>query len=375
MKNKILFLLIVISQFSYGQKVKPVKEFSGWSIQTVPKVDLGSDVKINSATINSPMSPLSYDDLLKFKSKTIGNNAEKKEKYLKKAGEDTLAVWAEKYLVLDREPFRRKGKDQYADILTTFTTSEFSVENINFDLDYSNPESVVCILNTTGTLIVTTNQGDVLLDTPIKYINRFQNANSNELKLKDLGSKYFSEKKSVEKKREMLENKMSRIEGIVLEDLVLEAQDVLKVNFLRSREDYQCAVYGIKDKQYEALNKTAENVKDVIGSIGAMSKKKRRTVKQVEPILKEALLVWNKVIKESSNPEIQKYMNANIVLVSLILGDLDSSKKHFDKIPEAKNIDSSGIMSGSFKFYVKELSKAIKVKEKYGDFAQTFENN
>ena len=168
---------------------------------------------------------------------------------------------------------------------------------------------------------------------------------------------------------------MSKIEGIVLEDLVLGAQETLKMNFLSSREDFQCAVYGIKDKQYEALNETAENVKTAINSIGAMSKKKRKTVEQVEPVLTEALIEWKKIIKESNNPVVQKYMNANISLVALILGDVESSKEHFNKIPEAENIDTSGIVSGSFKFYVKDLSNAIKIKEKYGDFAQPFENN
>jgi len=373
--NKLLAILIIFSASAvYGQKVKSIKNFTSWSIQVKPRVILDNSEKFTTSIIKTSIMPLSADDLRKFKRNTLLDEKGRKTKYFDKIVQDTLKAWADKYLVLHGENFKVRGEDNFANVRITLTTSDYNIKNVNFDLDYSNPESVVCVIDVSGTVLVESTQGDVYLEAPVKFkIDHFEGKDSNQLKLDDLGAKYSSDKKSVEKKKEMLMEKMDKYESYVLKDLIIETQELLRMSFFSSRVDYNIAIFGIKDKKYTSLNLTAEKVSKDIKLLSSLSKKKKRTLEQIRPSLVSAVNDWIAAAENTKNIEVQKHFYANISLVSAILEDFESTKIYFDKIPEAKNISTSGIVSGTFKYYVKILFDVLETKEKYGDFTETFE--
>ncbi|MCF6359796.1 MAG: hypothetical protein L3J29_03445 [Cyclobacteriaceae bacterium] len=373
--NKFLSIIIIFSASAvYGQKVKSITNFTSWSINVKPRVKLDDSKKITAATIKTPIIPLSANDLRKFKMNTLLDDNGRKTKYFEKIINDTLNAWAGKYLVLQGGNFKAKGADDFANLKILLTTSEYNIKNVNFDLDYSDSESVVCIIDVSGTVLVKSTLGDVYLDAPVKFkIDHFEGKDSNQLKLSDLGAKYSSDKKSVEKKREMLMKKMDKYESYVLKDLVIETQELLRMSFFSSRVDYNVAIFGIKDKKYASINLTAEKVSKEIKLLSSLSKKKRKTLEQIRPSLVSAVNDWIAAAEDTENIEIQKFFYANISLVSAILEDFESTKMYFDKIPEAKNISTSGIVSNTFKYYVKILFDVLETKEKYGSFTETFE--
>ncbi|WP_420399844.1 hypothetical protein [Flagellimonas sp.] len=369
----LITLLLYFPLQGLGQKkIKLTKNPVVWTYQLEPRNPLPENVKTYSIEIQTDLDPMDFWDEANWLSQVRDKDYREKELLRQKAVKDTLRKWGSKYMGLNKHPFVEST--QNSDLTIKLATDSFKLENLQMDVDYSDPESILGELDISAMLTVLDNNGKILLDSPIRYYIDDLDGKTTYLKVRHFMMNpsfklKFKMTKKPEKKRKLLVKRVKKYEADILEYFVIEAGKTLKQNFIVQSKQIHAATFGIKNKGHEALNDASERAKSAINAVSAFSKKKRRSWSDVQPDLSSALHDWRDQLSRATNPEVQKALHSNIALVSLLSNDLTTCKLHLNKIPQYKDLESKGSLSGSYIYYLKGLDAALKFKEKHGKFA------
>jgi len=369
MKNKLLQHVTLLAFLSfhffivancYAQKVKITKKPVVWNYKILPLNPLDIDLKTKQVIVYTEMDPLNLSD------RTTLNMARPSLKdykeYMSKARQDTINKWVSHYLSLNGSSIIETSKN--ADIIITLTTEVFKIDNIQLDIDYSDNESFICEINVSARLSVKLNDGESLLDENIPFRFEDSEGETTYLKLKHLVlNPTFKTRlrltKNPEKKRKVLKNKLDNYEKEILEYFFMEAEKILEDNYLEQIVNASGAVFSVKDKAFDEINDMNEKVAISINRLTALSKKKKLTLLEIKPTIKSAINTWENALKETTNPEIQKLLNANLALGYLFNSQIDIALSYLNKIPESKELNKGWMSVGSFRYYIGELLNAV----------------
>ncbi|KQC28994.1 hypothetical protein [Flagellimonas eckloniae] len=372
---KKLFLLCVLPLFCIGQKkIKLTKDPVAWTYEISPSTPLDETLRTFSATVNTKLDPMDFWDDINWAMQMGEMDLEERARLRRQAAKDTIAKWSKQYL-LNSRPFLWVKTDP--DFYVELSTDTFKMEHVQLDVDYSNPESIMGEINVAARLLVKTAQDEVLLDKEIRYYIDDKDGLTNKLRLRHLvfnpsfKLKYKMTKKP-EKKRKLLEKRIKKYEADILEYFIQEAGRILKEHYLVQQVNAYSAMFGVKSKDYEALNDASEIAKKSINSLSALSKKKRKQLNEIKPDLEYARDYWTDKLTRTTDSTIQNVLNANLSAVLLILGDIEAAKFHIKSIPEYEELGTKTIWDGSFTYYLQGLANAIALKEHYGVRAQLY---
>ncbi|MEO0900740.1 MAG: hypothetical protein AAFY00_01540, partial [Bacteroidota bacterium] len=321
---------------------------------------------------DSHLSPMDWWDEISWKAQSTVEDYQEKERLFQEAISDTLDAWADRHMAFKKYPYRKDtGNPNFTIVLKT---EEYKVENVQTEVDFSDLESAICEVNATARLTVTSQSGDVLLDTPIVFYVDEEHKSKllpiGHFMLNPVFKMKYNLKRKPEKKRKLLNKKLAKYEADVLEYFYVKSGEILREHFLEQKKTAYAATFGVKNKGHEALNDACNSAKTAINALSALSKKKKKNYQEIKPEIETCLNYWQDKLKRTQNQDIQKYLKANLALGHLLLGDLEASKKYLHQIPDFESLDRKFMLQGSFHYYLTGLSEAIAVSEKYGDLAQ-----
>ncbi|MEM9648114.1 MAG: hypothetical protein AAF969_06505 [Bacteroidota bacterium] len=364
-------LLLMFSSLAiYGQKkIKAIKNPVAWTYAMKPISPLPEGVKTYSIDIVTDLDPMDFWDEARWSAQVQENDFEKKEMLRKEAVQDTLRKWGTNYMGLNRHPYVELYQNQ--DLKIKLTTDSFQLDNLQLDVDYSDPESILGELNITARLTVHTKHGEVLLDESLRYLIDDVEGQTTLFKVRHFMMNpsfklKFKMTKKPEKKRKLLEKRIKRYQADILEHFVIESGKIIREHYLPQSHSAYAATFGIKNKGNEALNEASENAKLAINGLSALSKKRRKTWNEAETELKNAMNNWKDMLDRTSDPEAQKLLTANMALGYLLTEQLELCRQHLIQIPQYSDLASRGFLTGNFIYYLKGLDAALAVKEKYG---------
>ncbi|MBO0323093.1 hypothetical protein J0X14_12365 [Muricauda sp. CAU 1633] len=378
MKKIVFTLLLVTPLFIIGQKkIKTKTTPLGWSYTIAPLIDLPDETKAYSIAVDTNLDPMDFWDELNWNQQVSEKNPEKRQLLYQQAVQDTLNKWTKNYLELSDAKFNRTNSSP--DFTITLVTETFTIDSLPTAIDYSNQDAVLGEINVSATLTVQTAQGKTILQKKIPYYIDDPDGPTTTLRLRHfILNPAFKLKlkltKKPEKQRSLLTNRIKRFEADILESFMQEAGNILKNNFLFQQKDAYGAMFVFKDKEYDQFNKHAEASEEAINSLSALSKKKRKTLEEIRPILESAVILWQKELPKSNHPDVQDALNANIALASLLLDDMIAAKLHLSNIPDVENLDKKMMVMGSSNYYLKGLQEAISIKEDSGDRVQVYQS-
>ncbi len=370
-------LLIAVVPTCHGQKkIKTAKSPVAWQYTIAPERPLSENLKHYAITIDTDMDPLDDWDEINLRIRFSGKDSEQQRELFAAARNDTTYAWSKKYMELKQYPLARTSFNP--DFFIKLTTDHFEMENVQLDVDYSDQESVLGKINVTARLEVRDSEDRILMDDQIVYLLDDRDGPTNLLRLRHLFFNpsfklKFKMTKKPEKRKKLLEKKVAKFEAGILEFFMEEAGRRLANQFITQQLDAYTAIFSIKDKSFEQHNIHVEEVSKSINSLTAISKKKRKTIDEIKPILKSAIQYWQQELPETTNPTLQDIYNINIAAASLIISDMMAAKLHISNIPELEELGKKTIWEGSFTYYLKGLASAIDIKEKYAERALIYQ--
>ncbi|MEM9362219.1 MAG: hypothetical protein AAGA43_06260 [Bacteroidota bacterium] len=364
-----MFLPLII----YAQKkIKPIKNPVSWSYTIAPKTPLDESMTTYDIIVDSHLSPMDWWDEISWKAQSTAEGFGEKERLFQEAISDTLDAWADRHMALKKWPYRKNTSDPHFTIV--LKTEEYKVENIQTEVDFSDLESAICEVNATARLTVTSHTGDMLLDTPIVFYVDEEHKSKllpiGHFMLNPVFKMKYNLKRKPEKKQKLLNKKLAKYEADVLEYFYVKSGEILREHLLEQKKTVYAATFGVKNKGYEALNDACNSAKMAINALSAFSEKKRKSYQEIKPEIEVCLSYWEDKLERTTNPEIQKYLMANLSLGHLLMNNLEVSKAYLHQIPEVGNLDRKLLLQGGLNYYLNGLSEAIDVREKYGELAQ-----
>ncbi len=377
MKNLILFAIILSSLASVAQnKVKTIKNPVGWQYSVAPINPLPEDYTRYSIKVDTDLDPIGFWGEIGVRMTLDIDDRFEEQKAVKEAHQDTIDSWVKKNMDPFGYPFIKTNINPH--IIIELKTEPVQMENVQVNIDYSNQESVLGEVNATANLTVIDLNGEILLNEQLTFFIDDVGGPTNLLKLRHLFMNpsfklKFKMTKKPEKKKKLLEKRIKKFEADILYYFIEESGKMLADHFTHQRLDMYAATFGIKDKSYETLNNLADEVASNINALTSFSKKKQKTLEEIQPTLQMAQQKWNEALGESSlNPEINDILNFNLALISLYLNNLESANEYIEKIEEYKDLDRKTMLTGNFVYYLKGLDNAIKSKAYYGPRANLY---
>jgi len=373
MNRLILVTMFLVPILSFGQKkVKAYSNPIGWTYEIGAVTPIDEDLQKNKVVVITEMDPNDFWERVDWGMSVMEKDDEKRRQLYKKAVQDTITKWGTKYLAITKHPYIETRVNP--DFTITLDTDPFEAQNVQLDIDYDDQESVICQLDISARLTVRTADGEVLLDEKIVYLIDDGDTQSNQLKLKHfMLNPAFKAKfrltKRPEKKKELIERKIERFDADILEYFFVESEEVIQERLIGKYIKAYAAIFGTKDKSFAAFNSMGKSVSSAINSLNAFSKKKRKTLDQIIPEPNAAVAYWEDFCKSTNNQEVQFFANANISTVSLFLGNVEKAKSHLVLVPESKELGSSTLFEGTYKYFLKGISNAIVAKDEYKERA------
>lgn len=347
-----------------------------WQYEVAPLNPLSENMTQYSIEVNTDLNPLGFWDEVSVGLSNYSSNSSDKEEEIEKIKQDTIFAWTQKYMELNQYPFFRTKTDP--DFTINLTTNEFQIENVQLDVDYNDPESVLGEIKVNARLTAKDAKDNILMDDQIKFFFDDRDGPSNLLRLRHLFLNpsfklKFKMTKKPERKRELLEKRVKKYQADILEFFMDEAGKRLADQFVPQQLEMYAATFGIKDKTNEKLVLLAETVQKNINALTAFNKKKQLSLDGIKPVLEEAKTFWENELAKSSNAESKDIFNYNIALCLLFLDQLESAKKHIEKVNGFNDLEAKTLFSGSFNYYLKGLSDAIKIKENYNERGKIYQ--
>lgn len=368
MRVLMLVLALNISLSSFGQKVKFIKNPVSWDYKMVPKKPLEASWKKNQAIVETKLDPMTYAKKVDWNKSVNVRDVEKRKRLYKQAVKDTIQKWAKKHLAITRYPYQYTT--QAPDFTIKLIANEVKIENTQLDIDYSDKESVLCEVNATARLMVTSKDGNVLLDKQITFFIDDEDEPTNKLKLSffmldPIFKLKFKLTRKPTKRKRMIKRRLARYEADILEYFVVEGGKIITDYFQEQKKSVYSAVLGIKGKKNKEFSELSKSIRKSINRLSAISKKRRKTLSEIKPQLEAGIKRWEAELAKTSNPKLQQVMHHNLSVISLIIGNVAKAKEYLMEIPEYKTIDKKILVIGSYRYYLKGLINAIKLKEKY----------
>ncbi|MEX0315833.1 MAG: hypothetical protein AB3N18_16765 [Allomuricauda sp.] len=373
MKVCISMLVLLVTITGFGQKkIKITKNPVAWSYQISPKDALPEGFRNYALYVETDLDPMTFWGEIDWRIQHSNIDRAKKERLLQLAKQDTINKWVDRHMALRYPNYVRTKPTEFT---ITLNTDQFSVDSLNTDIDYEDQESLLGIVNVSARLTLELANGSLLLDEEIPYYIDGDNGPTKELRLKHfiLNPSFklkFKMTKKPEKKKKLLAKRIKKFEADILEFYIRQAGKILKDHYQNQKISAYSAIFGIKNKGFEALNDAVDIAQGSINSLSALSKKKRKTFDQVKPDLEYARDYFLDKLSRTDDPKVQGILNANLATLLLLLNDIEAARLHLQKIPEFHELESKIIWEGSFTYYLQQLGKAIKIKEKYKDRAQ-----
>ncbi|WP_136465717.1 hypothetical protein [Flagellimonas onchidii] len=361
-------LILLITATGFGQKkIKITKNPVAWSYQITPKALLPDELRNYAIHVETDLDPMTFWGEIDWRLQHASMERSKKERLLELAKQDTINKWVDNHMVLRYPDYVRTKPTEFT---ITLNTDQFSVDSLNTNIDYEDQESLLGIVNVSARLTLELADGSILLDQEIPYYIDDFDGPTKELRLKHLilnpsFKLKFKMTKKPEKKKKLLAKRIKKFDADILEYYIRQAGKILKDEYQNQKINAYSAVFGIKNKGFEALNDATEIAQSSINALSALSKKKRKTFDQVKPDLEYARDYFSDKLSRTDHPKVQSILNANLATVHLLLNDVETAKLHLQKVPEFHELNSKTIWEGSFAYYLQELGKAIKIKEKY----------
>nr|WP_299345770.1 hypothetical protein [Allomuricauda sp.] len=370
----IQFFILVLS-LPFGchaqKKIKPIKNPVGWSYMIAPKTPLDKEMTTYEIIVDSHLNPMDWWDEISWSAQVSEKDSYERRRLYQQAISDTLNVWADKYMAFKKYPYRKNTDSP--DITITLKTEEYKVENVQLEVDFSDLESAICEVIATARLTVIDRVGNVLLDTPLVFYADEEKKSTflplRHFMLNPVFKMKYNLKKKPEKKRKLLNKKLDKYESDVLEYFYIKSGEILREHFLEQQKTVYAATFGVKNKGHEALNDASESAKQAINALSALSKKKRKSFEEVKSEIQISLGYWKDKLDRTTDMEIRKFIHANLSLGYLLMNDLESAKKYLNQIPEFETLHKKTLFEGGFNYYLKGVSEAIAIKDKYGDLA------
>lgn len=366
------FILLIVASGSHAQKkVKPIKNPVGWSYTIAPKTPLEQHLSFYDFIVDTQLSPMDWWDEISWHARVAEKDPIKKEILLKQSIADTLEAWGQKYLRLNSS-FKRQAI--HPDFTITLTTEKYTVENVQSQVDFNDLKSAICEIKATARLRVITKDGKIILDQPLTYYVDEENQSTllsiRHFMLNPVFQMKYNLMKKPEKQRKLVLRKLKRYESYVLEYFYVKSGEILKSHFLKQKKTMYAATFGIKNKGHEALNDASTTAKTAINALSDLNQNKKRNYQEIKSEIEISLSYWEDKLERTSNPEIQKFLYANLSLAHLFMDDLDKAKACLHQIPESETLGQTTVFQGGFDYYLTGLSEAIATKEKHGELAK-----
>ena len=353
------------------KKIKPIKNPVAWTYSVQPKNPLEANLKTYQIKVKTDLDPMDWGEEVGIYSALGSMDSRKKNLVIQEAKEDTLRVWTDRYIALKKQPYARTHHNP--DFTITLTTETYKVENVQLDVDFSDMESAICNVNARARLTVVTQEGSVVLDENIPYyVDEEEKSTLLPIRMFMLNPVFklkYNLKKKPEKKKAQLQRKLEKYEAVVLRYFYEKTGQILKEQFLGQTIAVYAATFGIKNKGHEALNETCEVLKKDINALSALSKKKRKSLADIQPDIMDTIDYCEDKLSRTESPEISKYLHANLSLGYLLANQLEKAKTHLQTIPEYETIHEKTLFPGGFDYYLSGLDAAINTKEKYQGLA------
>ncbi|WP_420322701.1 hypothetical protein [Flagellimonas sp.] len=376
MKKAILIVFASLPFICGAQKkIKTIKSPVGWYYQIAPEAPLADNLKNYQIKVKTDLDPMDFWDEVNWSIQVNEKDPLKRRAKYESDVQDTINKWADNYLALKDMSYTRSNPP---DFTITLHTDQFTMENVQTDIDYSDQESLLGEINVSANLKVETSKKEVLLDIDIPYYIDDENGQTKSLRLKHFAvNPSFKLKlkmtKKPEKREKLLKKRIKRFEADILEYFMQEAGKILRSKYLSQQERVISCLFGIKSKEYDALNTVGENTETAINSLSALSKKKRKTLEEITPDLHNARDFYTEALTKATDPDVQDILNLNLATMLLLLNDVDAAKFQIQNIPELQELGTKTIWEGSFTFYLQVLDQAIALKQKYKDRATIHE--
>nr|WP_299173531.1 hypothetical protein [uncultured Allomuricauda sp.] len=350
---------------------KPV----AWSYQIASKSALPEGFKNYSIHINTDLDPMSFWAEIDWRMQYPNIDRHEKERLLRLAKQDTINKWSDTHMAM---PYPKYIRDSSPDFTITLTTDQFSVDNLNTDIDFGNQESLLGEINISANLLVKTSEGVELLNEDIRYFIDDANGPTTSLRWKHFivnpsFKLKFKMTKKREKRKKLLTKRVKKFEADILQYFIVEAGRILKDNYQTQTLDAFSSLFGVKSKDCNALNDASDIAKTAINSLSAFSRKKRKTLNEVKPDLEYARDYFTDKLTRTTDPTIQNALNANLATILLLLGDTESAKFQIQNIPEIHELKTKTIWEGSFTYYLQGITDALALKEQYGNRVTIYE--
>ncbi|MEL7270640.1 MAG: hypothetical protein AAGL34_13790 [Bacteroidota bacterium] len=349
------------------KKIKPIKNPVAWTYSVQPKNPLEVNLKTYQIKVKTDLDPMDWGEEVGIYSALGTMDSRKKNLVIQEAKQDTLRVWTDRYIALKKQPYARTHHNP--DFTITLTTETYKVENVQLDVDFSDMESAICNVNARARLT----EGSVVLDENIPYyVDEEEKSTLLPIRMFMLNPVFklkYNLKKKPEKKKAQLQRKLEKYESVVLRYFYEKTGQILKEQFLGQTIAVYAATFGIKNKGHEALNETCEVLKRDINALSALSKKKRKSLADIQPDIMDTIDYCEDKLSRTESPEISKYLHANLSLGYLLANQLEKAKTHLQTIPEYETIHEKTLFQGGFDYYLSGLDAAINTKEKYQGLA------
>jgi hypothetical protein len=150
-------------------------------------------------------------------------------------------------------------------------------------------------------------------------------------------------KNNPEKTKKIVDEMMENKNALILENIVDQAASALDNAYEQQTKTLNLSLFSAKGKAYEELNTTSEKIMDTYGKFRALSKKNRIPKENMDQVMRESILVWEKFI--ANNKELEekamKGLVLNCALASTWLGDHEKASQYLAKVPEATMPDTN----------------------------------
>jgi len=342
MKKITLFILLIISGISYGQKLaKMTKKPISFTVNQNPEIlieELG--IKYYNTEIITPINVLNNAEEV---TATSGKSYPEKEEALKKARTAKLKKLALEYLEFEG----KYGIDNKAKSKVVLETQKPKVLKItDKDIKDLKGEDFVFSFTIPSEVKVINDAGEI--------VDKFRVFNNDEegfdIKKSDLiAMPAFKERLSnkvddKEKQLKAINNRLTSKGHIIFDMFLNKVHDDIERRYGKTKFNSPLALFSVKGKGFDEINEASTNVYDAFLKMNAFSAKKRISLNDFLSIVKEALPVWEKGIKEKGSllqEKALKGLKLNCVIGYSLINNKEKASMYLEEVPESIKDENS----------------------------------
>lgn len=331
-KLPLIVLLLIAAVVSYGQKSKSKSLTLEYTID--PIYELPADPVTYRSVLTTPINPLTHLDELTLLHGV--DDREEQEKLLKEAREKRLNELRNEYLQISGAQYIAS---ENGDLTVSLETSDVEVTYVNDKpIGQLSQEEDVFRYNYSATLTVKDKTDKVLFEKLLVRPDEEQKMTKAVLFFNPaFKAKFQLYKNNPEKLKEFSDQMLERKNQLVLLQVLEMADKALADAYEVQSKSFIVGVFTVKGKNFDELNTVSDNIFDAYMKFRAFNKKKRLSEEDMDQVLRDATVVWNKYLEQKREMEEQasKGLLLNCALAYTWLGDLDKAATYLDQVEEA----------------------------------------